>query len=104
MFEPKDEIERQLEERLLLGLGTPLCEDSLAIGCGGSFGRVPVFLGVPCLYFGVIPVCLGVFTALLLLLTLLTLELLELLEIVDFFNLAAGKTDFVALTAAGGIL
>lgn len=113
-LEPVDEIERQPEERLLLNLGTPLCqEDTLERGRGsfgcvpmffGSFGLVPVFLGVPCLYFGIVPVFLGVFTPLLLLLTLPTLDVLELLERVDFFNLCAGKTDFVDLTGAGGIL
>ena len=109
-----DEIDRQPEERLLLSLGTLLCEeDCLERGRGsfsfvpvffGSLGLVPVLLGVPCLYIEVAPVFLGVFTPLLLILTLPTLDVLELLERVDFFNFAAGKTDFVSLTAAEIIL
>ena len=112
-MEPVDEIDRQPEERLLLSLGTLLCEeDCLERGRGsfgfvpvflGSLGLVPVLLGVPCLYIEVAPVFLGVFTPLLLILTLPTLDVLELLERVDFFNLSASKTDFFALTAAGGI-
>ena len=103
-MEPVDEIDRQPEERLLLSLGTLLCEEDCFYIGRGSLGLVPVFLGVPCLYIEVYSVFLGVFTPLLLLLTLPTLDVLELLERVDFFNLSAGKTDFIALTAAGGIL
>ena len=109
-----DEIDRQPEERLLLSLGTLLCEEDCWERSRGSFGfvpvflgslgLVPVFLGVPCLYIEVAPVFLGVFTPLLLLLTLPTLEVLELLERVVFFNFAAGKTDLVSLIADGGIV
>ena len=63
-----------------------------------------MLLGVPCLYIEVAPVFLGVFTPLLLILTLPTLDVLELLERIVFFNFAAGKTDFVSLTAAEIIL
>ena len=116
-MEPVDEIDRQPEERLLLNLGTLLCDENcFERGRGsfgfdifdtvflGSLGLVPVLLGVPCLYIEVAPVFLGVFTPLLLLLTLPTLEVLELLERVVFFNFAAGKTDFVSLIADGGIV
>ena len=109
-----DEIDRQPEERSLLSLGTLLCEENcLERGRGsfsfvpvflGSLGLVPVFVGVPCLGIEVVLVFLGIFTPLLLLLTLPTLDVLELLERVDFFNLSAGKTDFVTLTLDGGIL